>query len=137
MLIFRFSRISGRFEIVGAGTVEGPKTAFRPAIDVSYFDQAFTVRMDIPGVTPEDMSIEAGDNEISISGSVPSIEQPGPWRLMERRSGPFRRTISFPSRIASDKIEAHLNNGVLTLKIPTPDLKHDPITIDIRIEGAD
>jgi HSP20 family protein len=93
--------------------------------------------MDLPGVKPEDLSIEAGDNEISMAGVVPPPDPPGPCRLMERPSGQFHRTIGFPGRIESEKVEAHLSGGVLTLRVPSMELDRDPTRIEVKIEGAD
>jgi len=93
--------------------------------------------MDLPGVNPDDISIEAGESEINIVGQFPSSESVGPCRLMERPSGPFLRKLTFHGRISPDGVEARLADGVLTLKVPAPDMSRDPTTIEIRIEGAD
>ncbi len=94
--------------------------------------------MDLPGVNPDDVSIEATDTEVRIVGKLEPTDNPGgPCRLMERPSGQFMRTLSFPGRIAPDRITAALADGVLTMTIPAPDLTRDPTTIEIRIEGAD
>ena len=111
--------------------------AYNPPVDISFHDHVFTVRMDLPGMGPENLSIEVTDNEIVVAGVIPPPSRPGPCRLIERPSGPFRRTLCFPVKIASDKIEAHLADGVLTLKIPACDLDRDSTRIEIRIDGAD
>jgi HSP20 family protein len=138
MLVFRFSRLSGRFEIAGSkGSPERPRGCYSPHIDISFTKGAFTVRMDLPGVTPDDLSIEAGENEISIVGLSGKSEAPGVCRLMERQSGAFLRTVKFPVRIEPDKVEANLSSGVLTLTVPAPDMTRDPTRIVICLEGAD
>jgi len=138
MLVFRFSRISGRFEIKGvSGMQERPRTSFRPPVDISFSNRVFTVKVDLPGVDPDDVSIEVGESELVIAGSVPSGNPAGPCRLMERPSGAFMRRLNFPGRITADKVEASLTDGVLTIRVPAPDLTRDPTTIEIRIEGAD
>jgi HSP20 family protein len=138
MIIFRFSHSSGRFEIAGVGVpAEIPRGAFRPPVDISFNDGAFTLRLDIPGVVPQDVSIEAGDHEITISGEIAQPNPPGPCRLMERPFGLFSRTLSIPGLIDQEKVEAHLSNGVLAIKVPVSNLKHDPTRIEVKIEGAD
>jgi HSP20 family protein len=138
MLVFRFSRISGRFEIAGtsAGT-EWTHGSFKPPCDISYRDRVFTVKMDLPGAGPDDISIEASDNSINIFGNIPSGNPPGPCRLMESPSGPFRRTINFPGNIAPDKVVAAITNGVLEIQIPAPDLDRDPTVIEVKITDGD
>ena len=138
MLVFRFSRTSGRFEIMGvSGRSDRPRTHFRPPVDISFKSNIFTIRMDLPGVSPDDISIEAEESEINIVGNIPAPDAPGPCRLMERPSGPFMRKLTFHGRISPDGIEARLEDGVLALRVPAPDLSRDPTTIEIRIEGAD
>ncbi len=138
MLIFRFSQISRKFEI--SGTSAGQKISrgyFRPPVDISFRNRVFTIRIDIPGVNPDEITIEAGENEIVIQGAVSTEKSHGPCRLLERSSGIFLRKLKFPSRISPDKVEASMSNGVLTLHIPAPELGRDPTTIEIRIVGAD
>jgi len=138
MFIFKFSRISGRFEISGAPSeIEGGGGFFRPPVDISYHDRVFTVRMDIPGIGPENISIEAMGNTLSITGTVPPPERPGPCRLMERPSGRFRRTLDFPGEVDVDRIEASLADGVLTVRVPVPSLERDPTRIEVKVRGAD
>ena len=93
--------------------------------------------MDIPGVDHENLSLEATESEISIVGLTKSNEAPGVCRLMERPTGHFLRSISFPGKIEPDGVEAELRNGVLTVTVPAPELTQDPTRIVIRIEGAD
>ena len=138
MLVFRFSRISGQFEITGTTAGSGStRGSFRPPVDISYRNKVFTLRIDLPGVNPEDLTIEASDNEIHIAGVAAPGDPPGPCRLMERPSGTFKRTLSFPERISPEDVRASLENGVLTIHIPSPDLSRDPTRIEIRIEGSD
>lgn len=139
MLVFRFNPRSGRFEITGvSGRSDRPRTHFRPPVDISFKNKVFTVRMDLPGVNPDDLSIEAAESEINIVGEFSTSEENfGACRLMERPSGPFMRKLTFHGRISPDGVEAKLTDGVMTLKVPAPELSRDPTTIEIRIEGAD
>jgi len=132
MLIFRFNTVKNRFEIAGVSGVRGhSRSGFRPPVDISLCDGAYIVRVDLPGVERENLSIEVEENEISIVGEVLSSDKPGPCRLMERPSGIFARTLGFPGNIAPDKVEAELKNGVLTLKIPAPESETEPIRVVI------
>jgi len=40
------------------------------------------------------------------------------WLLKESRYTSFSRTITLPSEVQADKVEATLDNGILTLKVP-------------------
>src|SRR5687767_14779887 len=52
--------------------------------------------------------------------SCPASEEPEAYHRRERRSGSFTRSIQLPYRIDPDRIEAHLENGVLRLSLPRP-----------------
>ncbi|MFH1676668.1 MAG: Hsp20/alpha crystallin family protein [bacterium] len=132
MLIFRFNTVKNRFEIAGVSGVKGHShSGFHPPVDISFYNGVFIVRVDLPGVERENLSIEVEENEISIIGEVPKPDKHGPCRLMERPSGVFVRTLGFPGRIAPDKVEAELINGVLILKIPAPESETEPTRVVI------
>lgn len=121
--------IAGRIERVDAG--------FRPPVDISLSNRVIYVRMDLPGVSPEHLSIEAGESYIAITGTIPAEEPPGPCRLIERHSGSFMRKLKFPARIVPDEVETQLENGVLKIKIPAPGMTRASTVIEIQIEGSD
>jgi HSP20 family protein len=138
MLVFRFNTTVGRFEITGvAGEIARSRTGFKPPVDISLTDRIFCIRMDIPGVSPENIFIEADEHLVNITGTIQVDEPPGPCRLMERHSGSFTRKLKFPDKIVPDKVEAQLENGVLTLKIPAPGTARASTVIEIQVEGAD
>jgi HSP20 family protein len=58
-------------------------------------------------------------DQMTISGRRQIAEQKdaGFWRR-ERTQGSFVRTLTVPWKIDSDKIEATLRDGVLTIKLP-------------------
>lgn len=120
-----------------SGKVEKSGHGFRPAVDISFSNRVFYVRMDLPGVLPQHIAIEAGENYLTITGTVPADEPLGPCRLIERNSGGFMRTLKFPGKIKMDDIEARLENGVLTVKVPAPDSERKSTVIEVRVEGSD
>ena len=138
MLTIRYRQVSGRLEPGGAGdAAENPRSAFSPPVDISYRDGLFIVRVDIAGASAEDITIEACEHELAIYGSIRAADRTGSCRLMERRSGQFRRVLTFPGKITPEGIDASLQQGVLILRIPTSDLEIDPTEIKIEIQGAD
>jgi HSP20 family protein len=138
MIALRFSKISGRFEITDAGLpASDSKGTFCPPVDISYCDGTVNVKVDLPGASPEDISIEAGETQLVISGAIQPSAQTGSCRLIERASGLFRRVIIIDGRISTEKIEAHLSNGVLTVKLPVTDFETTHEKIEIPIKGTD
>lgn len=91
-----------------------------PAIDMAEDEKAVTLRVDVPGLRPEDVSVEVSGNTLSIRGSREDEwkeEKHGIYRR-ERRSGSFSRTLTLPSYVDPDKIEARYDKGVMTVSIP-------------------
>ena len=75
---------------------------------------------DLPGVKPEDVTIEVNDQTLTVAGTrVPSAE-PGKAQQIERPFGSFARNLTLPKGVDSDTITADYAHGVLTLKVPKP-----------------
>lgn len=94
---------------------------FQPSCDVNETKDSYWVSFDMPGVKKEDIKIEVQGNELVISGERHREvkEQGGETTLRhERTYGKFERTFRMPTTIAADKIEAHYENGVLTVALP-------------------
>ncbi len=76
----------------------------------------------VPGVKAEELNIEAEGNTVKISGELiaPAIaadEKVQPLRS-EIGFGKFSRAFEMPEDIDADKIDANLDNGVLTVRVP-------------------
>lgn len=103
-----------------------------PAVDVAESDDAYIVKASLPGIKPDDLDISITDNILSIKGEVKaektiSEEQ---YHLRERRYGAFARTITLPTSVEADSVEAEYKDGVLTLTAPkTEDVKRKRIAV--------
>ncbi|HEX9744395.1 MAG TPA: Hsp20/alpha crystallin family protein [bacterium] len=134
MIVFTFSINSGRFEITGVkGESKSTRGYFKPKVDIAFAEGSFHVKMDLPGARPENIRIEANENEMNITGEVVRDYPCGPCRLMERSAGNFLRTIGFPCRIDPERITATLMDGVLSVEVPSPEAQRDPTRIEIPI----
>ena len=94
---------------------------FQPRCDVNETKDHYLVSFDMPGVKKEDIKIEVQDNELVISGERQREVREKNTEVTlrhERLYGKFKRTFTLPSTIASDKIEAHYENGVLNVALP-------------------
>lgn len=94
----------------------------KPAVDVHEGKTHFFVRADISGVDPEDMEISVTDGRfLSISGEKKAVVETdieGSCHYRERCFGAFSRTLTLPSDVDSDKIEATYKDGVLKIQLP-------------------
>ena len=89
-------------------------------VDLWETKDSFQLRADVPGVTPEQLEINATSDGISIAGEVKApnnMEQDG-WLRQERRVGKFQRSFTLPVAIDPTKVEATFDNGVLQLVLP-------------------
>jgi HSP20 family protein len=76
------------------------------------------------------ITIEAGQNELHISGQVIEKERTGVMRHRMRRTGQFSYRVALPSGTDPDKISASHNDGVLTVTVPRTEASR-PRRIDI------
>ena len=116
-------------EMLRSGGNGGRLTGFTPPVDVHETEDEYLVKVDLPGVKADDVSVEVNENVLSLSGSrVP--EETGQAQLIERPYGSFVRTLTLPQGVDSDSIEAGYQDGVLELRIPKPaEQKPKKITI--------
>lgn len=108
---------------------ETNEIVFRPAADITESDQAFTVRLDVPGASSEGIDIRFEGNQLSINAKVPqrspsnppgSTSNPTPLHR-EYGVGNYARTFRVGEGIDAAAISAKYQHGVLTLALPKAD----------------
>jgi HSP20 family protein len=95
-------------------------SAWQPAADVFRTDEAFVVRLDVPGVREQELSVQTEDGKLVVSAErsiEPAVEREN-WVRRERATGQFTRTFTLPEGADPEKITAKLEWGVLELRIP-------------------
>jgi HSP20 family protein len=101
-------------------------------IDVKAEGDSFTIKALLPGVHPEDLDIQIVNEIVTIAGELKADREEGSnYLLAERPSGRFHRVISLPTPLDASKVEAELENGVLTLRVPKTE-EAKPRTIKIN-----
>ena len=108
--------------------------AWRPLVDIYETDEGLALKIDLPGVDKEDVSVEVKDHLLVIHGTRPietEITEEQYYRR-ERGCGSFQRTFSLRSAISPDQIKASFKNGVLTIQIPKPEAEK-PRTIQVDV----
>jgi HSP20 family protein len=96
--------------------------AWTPNIDVVHRNNELVVRADLPGVNPDDVTVEIGDNAITISGERKQehVEEKGSVYRFERTYGAFHREIPLPEGAIADQAKAAFKDGVLAITVPAP-----------------
>lgn len=88
-------------------------------IDVMADSDSFTIKALLPGITPDNLDIQIVNEIVTISGTLDSDrDENANYLLAERPSGRFHRVITLPTPLDPAKVDADLENGVLTLRIP-------------------
>lgn len=91
---------------------------FIPAVDIFETEEALILEADMPGVAPENVSIDVKDNQLTLRGTV-MVEGEGERLLLQEYGvGDYYRQFSLGRAIDQSKIEAGMKDGVLTLTLP-------------------
>lgn len=104
-----------------------------PAIDVYQTPNEFVVKASLPGTKPDDVNIDITGNTLTIKGETKAEQETKneDYLYQERRYGSFSRSLVLPSGLQADKIEATMENGILTLTIPKAE-EAKPKTIKVK-----
>jgi HSP20 family protein len=90
-----------------------------PPIDVYETADAYVITAELPGLSRDQIDIQAREGRLVLRGVRPShhtaCEQ---YHRIERGYGPFSRTFSLPEAVAADGIQADLHDGILTITVP-------------------
>jgi len=89
-----------------------------PLVDIEEQDDAYAIEAEVPGVKREDVNIEVVGNELEITGEIKEKERKGALRRRTRRVGRFEYRVRLPDQVDAAKIEASLDEGVLTVRVP-------------------
>jgi HSP20 family protein len=106
-----------------------------PLINVAETKDAIEVTIEVPGVDEKDIKVSLDGNQLVISGEKKEeTKKDEKNRHVEECSyGSFYRSISLPFKPEDGAIEAHLDKGVLNLKIKKPaELPKSVKTIEIK-----
>ncbi len=91
-------------------------------VNVSEDEKSFRVEAMVPGLSEDDITVEVQGDVLSISGEYRSKreeeDKDRTWHMIEQRYGRFERCIRLPAEIDRDRVEAEMENGVLTITLP-------------------
>lgn len=101
-----------------------PDTSFfegwTPAIEVYEDQEKITVKAEIPGMEPKDIEVSLDGNNLIISGERKEEQEnrEGETYRSERFFGRFQRSITLPTSVDQNKIQANYKDGVLCIELP-------------------
>ncbi|MFP4559328.1 MAG: Hsp20/alpha crystallin family protein [Candidatus Hadarchaeota archaeon] len=113
-----------------------PTTDSRPATDIADLGDKYEMRIELPGVSKDEVDIEVKPNHIEISAKHDETkeEKDKNWLRRERGSFSFYRGFEFPEEVKTDGVDAQLKDGVLTVTLPKiePKPEQKGIKVDIK-----
>lgn len=89
-----------------------------PDVDVEELDDAYLIEAELPGVDRKDVNVELAGNALSVTGEIKERERKGLVRRKTRRRGQFELHLTLPEPVDGEKVDAHFDNGVLTVRVP-------------------
>jgi HSP20 family protein len=112
-----------------------PRGTLAVPLDLSETADSYMIEAVVPGLKAEDLSITFENGILSISGEIRQSEESKDrnFHRVERRFGRFSRSVSLPTTVRGDAIEARLEHGVLFLTIPkAEEVKPRKITVSVN-----
>ncbi|HYN67291.1 MAG TPA: Hsp20/alpha crystallin family protein [Ornithinibacter sp.] len=101
-----------------ASTLRTP-AASAMAMDLYRAGDRFVAQVDLPGVDPSSIDVDVEDRTLTIRAERrEQVDSDVQWLSHERPTGTFARQLTLGYGVASSRIEADYNDGVLTLTIP-------------------
>lgn len=110
----------------------GIAPAMLPAADVYETEDEFVLEVEVPGYAEKELTIEAFDHTVAISGErkVDEERKEKTFRLHERLEKHFERRFELPPEADTEHLRAVFEKGVLEVHAPkSPEAKPRKIPI--------
>lgn len=100
------------FGDVGAGVF--------PPMNITQDADNFYLRAEVPGIKPNELSISAVRNRVSLAGKreIQREHERASYHRKERAEGSFNRTVTLPTEVDAERVDARYADGILTLTLP-------------------
>ncbi|WP_457668432.1 Hsp20/alpha crystallin family protein [Thiolapillus sp.] len=105
----------------------------RPAVDIFEDESGITLHADMPGISKERLNVKVEGDTLTIEGDaeIPMPEGMEPL-YADVRATHYQRSFTLSSEMDTEKVEASLKHGVLTLRIPKRE-EHKPRKIEVKV----
>jgi HSP20 family protein len=127
-----FSLLSEMDRLFERGATAAPTWA--PRLDAFDREKELVIRVELPGVKPEDVDITVEDRTLTISGKrqfEETVEQ-GNYHRREIFTGEFKRTLVLPEGLNAEEITAKAENGLLSVILPRrPEVLPRKVKVDV------
>ena len=105
---------------------------YRPLTDIIETDDGVELRMEMPGVSSEDVELALDRRVLTIKGRAQTTNREGfTLGYREYGEGDYERVFKLPEDLDGTAIEAQIGNGVLSVKLPRSE-QAKPQRIEVR-----
>jgi HSP20 family protein len=106
-----------------------------PLTDISENKDQYILKMDLPGVSKENLKLSFHDGELIISGErkQEKEDKDSKYHRIERTYGKYFRSFTLPQTIQADKINAEFKDGQLTITVPKSE-EAKPKELEIKVK---
>jgi HSP20 family protein len=107
-----FEGVQAPYQRPGAGVF--------PLINLTEDKENYFLLAELPGVKADELDIQVTGNNLALSGErkIAAEEEGTRYHRREREAGTFSRIIGLPGEVNTEKVEAKLENGILTVTVP-------------------
>src|SRR5437868_3723437 len=102
----------GNDELMTSGT-------FVPPVDIYEDHNGITLKMEVPGVSQQDINISLENNTLTVSGErkFEKDQKEENFHRIERRYGAFSRSFTLPNTVDAEKVNASFEHGLLNIQL--------------------
>ncbi len=93
---------------------------FAPRSEALAAEDAYEIRIELPGVKAEDVDVQIHDGTVSVQGEKRAArkEEGKSFFFSEVEYGSFQRSFRVPADADQESVDASFADGVLTIRVP-------------------
>ncbi len=121
-----------------SGQSSQPDFNFVPAVETGWTDDYLNLRVVLPGVKQEDLKMTIQGNQLTIQGERKTPQDFGKEGTIYNQLayGKFERSLTLPDGLDIDKLQAHLHDGLLDIRVPVAQAVK-PRQVPISVAGGE
>ena len=118
------------FEALASNERGSMRQSFMPLAEMEQTEDAIYLRVEVPGMSADDLDVRVTREAVMISGErkSESKSEKNDMRRSEFRYGSFSRTIPLPIPIDNNQVEGDYQDGILTLELPKLQKQENKVT---------
>lgn len=92
---------------------------FRPCCEIKENENAYNVRIQLPGINKDDIDIELADNVLTVRAEIKQeeIKDEEKLHMSEFSYGEYEKSVEFPVEIDAENCSSEYKNGILTVTL--------------------